>query len=907
MSHWKELLDQILEPGEASASVLDAEARNALKLALTEASASNETEALLHELAQGHPLRDPSKGLLGRAAYARGLTLLELERNEEALQALLPLCEKLEQARAWPMLAQVADEILGAVANVEAARYLAKAIEESGEAIAPEGSLARAMELFADEPRICWLAAQAAERQSDTERAQALYASCLPALVEAKNLERVEEVFLQLEDLHDATTTLTLTQACVRLAVHKFWNEAEAHLERLLPHIKAAGLAREAWGQFLKILPKAAETSSLRRFLMDIAPDALPGVDGVLDVLGRSGLLDPAVKVETAIRKLDELLEFAPGYRVLHQNWGPGRIRANEVDALVIDFPDKPRHRMSLAIARKSLKVIPPDDLRVLAHEDPERIKTMVKSQRADLAYLAIRELGGRATSHDLRRRLTPAPIPTSTWSTWWKEARAQMENDERFDFSESYQQIYAIRSPIAHGDDEDTLPRLDRRRGVRANLNLLRRFLDQHPQHAQRAVKIYTPILVRWLRDEHTNPEAAVAICLTLDRWGKLDPQDLDHSLRQLLTSGIEAATFADPDAQRLLATHGLALKGMRREAIFFTLGSRYPDIRKIALDELAKDSEDGSRLLEDLLSRPEERQNTALSVISAAISQEGEKDPLLPSPWRAAAALCRLVERTGRDSFRDQIMRLFNKNSQMAAALRQSPLAEDVAFTLGEMLRRWRQSEDYLFPILEFFESLGAEEVVQSVRGARQEATNLLLTQQRGEGTYEGFYLTRSTYERLEQERNFLTNELKTTVARAIQAAREHGDLSENAEYHAAKEKQGNYAARIQQIGETLGSSTLIENLRVPEGEVGPGCWVQVRALSGDGVQTGELLTYWLLGEGDSHLAPEVISCAAPAAKSLLGHRIGDQVVLPRGETPVTVEVVSAERRLPEREPQR
>jgi transcription elongation factor GreA len=907
MSQWKELLGQILEPGEASASALDAEARNALKLALAEASGSHETEALLHELNQCFPFRDPQRGLLPRAAYARGATLMELGRGDEALQAMLPLCEKLEQGRSWSVLAQVADEILGAIANVEAARYLAKAIEEGGEEVAPEGSLARAVDLFPDEHRICWLVAEAAERQGDTERAQVLFAGCLPALVEAKNIERVEEIFLRLEDQQDAATTLTLMQACIRLAVHKYWNEAEAHLERLLPHIKAAGLARDAWGQFLKILPKAPETSSLRRFLMDIAPEALPGVDGVLDLLGRSGLLDPAVKVETALKKLDELLEFAPGYRVLHQNWGPGRIRANEVDALVIDFPDKPRHRMSLGIARKSLKVIPPDDLRVLAQEDPDRVKAMVKGGRADLAYLAIRELGGKATSHDLRRRLTPEPITTSTWSTWWKDARAEMENDDRFDFSESYRQIYAIRSLSAHGDDEEILPQLDRRRGVRANLNLLRRFLDQHPQHTERAVKIYTPILARWLRDEHTNPEAAVAICLTLDRWGQLEPKALDHSLRALLSSGIEAAAFADPDAQRLLATHGLALKGMRREAIFFTLGSRYPEIRKIALEEIAKDAGEGSRLLDDLLSRPEERQNTALSVITAAISQQGERDPLLPSPWRAATSLCRLVERTGRDSFRDQIMRLFHKNSQMAAALQQTPLPEDVAFTLGEMLRRWRQSEDYLFPILDFFESLGAEEVVQTVRGARQDATNLLLTQQRGEVTYEGFYLTRSTYEKLERERNFLTNELKTTVARAIQTAREHGDLSENAEYHAAREKQANYMARIQQIGELLGNSTLIENLRVPEGEVGPGCWVQLRTVSGDGVQPGELFTYWLLGDGDSHYGTEVVSCAAPAAKPLLGRRVGEHVTLQADSGSFIAEIVSAERRLPEREPQR
>ncbi len=902
MSQWKDLLGQLLEPGDASASSMDAEARNMLRLVLSEASGSKEAEALLHELNQCHPFRHPRKGLLPRNAYVRGSLLAEMGQQEEALQALLPLCEKLEQGQLWPMLAIVADEILTTAPHVEAARYLAKAIEEGGAGVAPEGSLTRAMDLFPDEHRICWLVAEETERAGESERATALFAGCLAPLVEAKDMRRVEEVFLRLEDVRDAATTQIMLQACVRLAIHKQWKVAETYLEPLLPRIREHGLADEAWKQFLKILPRAPEDSSLRRFLMEIAPDALPGVDGVLDVLGRSGLLDPTVKVETALKKLDELLEFAPGYRVLHHNWGPGRIRANEGDALIIDFPDKPRHRMSLMIARKSLQVIPPDDLRVIWVEDPDRVKAMVKGNPTHLAYLALRELGGRATTQEMRRRLTPELISTSSWSTWWKEVRRAMEEDERFDMSEGYRQTYAICSPTSKVDEDEILPRLDRRRGVRANLNLLRRFLDQHPQHTDRAIKMYSPVLTRWLRDDHTNPEASVAICLTLHQWQRLDPKDLDRSLRELLTSGIEAATFADIEAQRLLAERGLNLKGMRRDAIFFAIGSRYPEIRKIALDELGKDPEDGRRLLDELLSRPEDRQNTALSVISTAISKDGERSPFLPSPWRAAASLCRLVERTGRDAFRDQVMRFFNQNSPLAEALAEVPLPDDVAFTLVDTLRRWRQSEDFLFPILEFFDDLGADEVVASVREARQEAASMLMSQQRGGGAFDGFYLSRHTYERLEQERDTLTRELKTTVARAIQTAREHGDLSENAEYHAAKEKQSNYIARINQIAQQLANSTVIENVQVPEGVIGPGSWVELRPVTAAGPRPEEAITYWLLGEGDSRLGTNVISCSAPVAKPLLGHKVGDQITIPDVDgDALTVEVVRAERRLP------
>ncbi len=903
MSDWTQQLEQALNPGDASVSVLDAEARAAARLLLSQASASEGTEALLQVLDTKYPVRDREKHLLLRPAYLRGRLLLQLEKTEEALHTLLPVCEKIEQGAQWHDLAELADEILETTPSVDAARYLAKALEAGGPEVVPEGSLARAASLFPDEPRICWLVAEAEERAGNEEHALALFSACLPALVESRNFEKVEEVFLRLEDREDVESVQAVLHACLALISIKKWQLAETYLEPLFPRIKSCGLAGEAWDQLLKLLPKTPVEAGIRRFLMEIAPEALPAVDGVLDLLGRSGLMDTKIKSESALRKLRQLLEFAPGYRVLHRTWGPGRIRAAESDALFIDFKDKPGHRMSLNIARTALKVVPPDDLRVLQMEKPDEVRKMVRSDKAGLAFLAIRELGGKATSQELRRRMTPDVITTSSWSTWWKDTRAQMQADERFDLSESFRQTYAISEPGVRSEEDHLLPRLDRRRGIRANLNLLHRFLGQHPQFTDRAVKMYTPVLTRWLRDEKTNPEAAVATCLLLDQWKRLELDDLDRSLRALLNSGVEAIAFADEGAQRRLTTRGLELKALRSNAILFALGSRYASIRDIALEELRRDPAKGSRLITDLLSSPEERPHTALTVILTTISKDTDRESFLPSPWRAAASLCQLVDRTGRDTLRAQVMRLFNPRSQLGEVLRDEPLPEDVYFLLGNTFKRWRESEQYLFPILEFLEEMGQVELVLSVRSERTDATNRMLISPAAEdGSFDGYYLTRATYSRLEAERNHMTHELKTTVAQALQSAREMGDLSENAEYDAAKEKQATYAARIQQIGDQLRQATLIENLSVPEGEIGPGSWVELRVQEGDGAPAGEMLSVWLLGEGDSRLGQEVVSCMAPAARPLLGRRVGDSVTLPMPDGTVVAEVVSLQRRLPE-----
>ncbi len=899
MSDWREQLEEMLANEDASASRLDAEARSAARNALSEASASNETEAFLQLIDSKYPFRQAAE-ILPLRAYCRGWALLQLGRNEEGIETLTALADSLRQKARWKEVAELANEVLTHVASQDMARLLARAAEHLGVDQVPAGSLANAHRLFPADPAICWLEAERLEAAGEGERALALFTGCLTDLIHAQQFEKVEEVLLRLEDAEDPENIATALETCVKLAMAKQWKLAETYLEPLLPKVKKAGLARHAWDLLLKVLPKAPAESKIREFLVAIAPEALPDVDGVGDLLGRSGLLDPKVKTEKAIHKLNQLLEFAPGYRVLHQSWGAGRIRANEGDFLIIDFAEKPGHKMSVSLARNALKVIPADDLRVLWLEKPEEVKEMARSRPADLAYLAIRELGGKATTQELRRRLTPEIIPTSTWSTWWKNARAEMEDDDRFDFSESFRQCYAIREKGARATGDTILPRLDRRRGIRANLNLLKRFLDQHPEQRDEAIRMYTPVLLRWMKEERTHPEAALAVCMLLRRWDRLDPKELVRVLRRALPAGVEANAFSDESDQHFIVTHAMQVPGLEQEAVIFALGSRLQSIRRLGEEALARDPKLAEETIGKLLRFPEERPQAAFAVILESITEK-ERLPFYPSPWRAAAALCRLAERSGRDSLRTQAMRLFNPKSSLAEVLRSEPEPdEEVQLLLEDTFNRWRQSERYLFPILEFFESVGLAELVERARTERTAATNRLLRSRAGEEehAYGGLYLTRAGYRRLERERDHLAKELRTTVAQTIQRAREMGDLSENAEYDAAKEKQANYTKRIASIGEMLSRATLIEDVEVPEGEVGPGCLVELRKT--DGAEPSSL-KLWLLGEGDEIFGPEVVSCTGPLGQSLLGKKVGDRVKIRDGAVEYEAEIVGCERRLP------
>ena len=121
-----------------------------------------------------------------------------------------------------------------------------------------------------------------------------------------------------------------------------------------------------------------------------------------------------------------------------------------------------------------------------------------------------------------------------------------------------------------------------------------------------------------------------------------------------------------------------------------------------------------------------------------------------------------------------------------------------------------------------------------------------------------------------------------LKTTdrydVVKAIASAREHGDLKENAEYHAAKEQQGFIEARIRDIEGKLADSQIIDITRIrPNGRVIFGATVTLIDVEND-----DEVRYRIVGEDEADLKERSISVMSPVARALIGKSAGDSVVV-------------------------
>ncbi len=133
----------------------------------------------------------------------------------------------------------------------------------------------------------------------------------------------------------------------------------------------------------------------------------------------------------------------------------------------------------------------------------------------------------------------------------------------------------------------------------------------------------------------------------------------------------------------------------------------------------------------------------------------------------------------------------------------------------------------------------------------------------------------MTAAGHARLEDELRDLKSNARPAVIQAIATAREHGDLSENAEYHAAKEQQSHIEGRISELEDKLGRSEVIDVAAITGSQIKFGATVLL--VDED---TDEETSYQIVGEDESNIEEGRLSISAPLARALINKEQGDSV---------------------------
>ena len=131
----------------------------------------------------------------------------------------------------------------------------------------------------------------------------------------------------------------------------------------------------------------------------------------------------------------------------------------------------------------------------------------------------------------------------------------------------------------------------------------------------------------------------------------------------------------------------------------------------------------------------------------------------------------------------------------------------------------------------------------------------------------------MTRAGYNKIKAELDHLQNEQMPEAEKRVAAARAEGDLSENAEYHGARETQGMIIAKINLLKDKLAHASIVDTSKMPRDKVAFGCTVVVKDLD-----FGDTEVFTLVGAGEEDYDSGKINVASPLAQGLLGKKVGD-----------------------------
>jgi transcription elongation factor GreA len=136
----------------------------------------------------------------------------------------------------------------------------------------------------------------------------------------------------------------------------------------------------------------------------------------------------------------------------------------------------------------------------------------------------------------------------------------------------------------------------------------------------------------------------------------------------------------------------------------------------------------------------------------------------------------------------------------------------------------------------------------------------------------------MTRTGYDKIKSELDNMEQVEMPKIAQRIANARSEGDLSENAEYHGARESQGLLQAKINLLRDKLARASIVDASKAPKGEVAFGATVVVKDLD-----FGDEETFTLVGAGEEDYDTGKINVTSPLAQGLMGGKIGQKVEIP------------------------
>jgi transcription elongation GreA/GreB family factor len=643
----------------------------------------------------------------------------------------------------------------------------------------------------------------------------------------------------------------------VDLALELAKSGEETRARSLLELYDAELVRRGLWMARLKLLKATGSLTvrfpKLQKTLLETLEKAYPHRSDLPQLLAHAGLdrtLDTPQKLWESLARLDCLLSFHPGMIVEVNSQGMGWIRGVNLalNSLKIELTNGKTLSVGFRAAAKLVRVLPPENFFRLQLEAPERLKELAKdAEPAELLRLLLESAGRPLTAAEIRDALGEL-VPQKAWNRWWTEAR---KHPNVVVSTEGRQTLRWESSPEAAR--RAMLAQLERA-SPREKLRKLRQLAERFPDLAATVAGELASLAGEIAA---ADPGLSFEIWFALERVGAL-PKPVEELLDEVFGPSSEPMALLSGIEDRLLRERALLMLRERRAdwleiwKRWFTRETDPKVLDTLATGLRAADPSLWLRLAEDILAAPH---RASAQLVWLAERAANDLELLERSPLRL---LQQILLALGNEDFtfaHSRLRALFNSGGTVPKLL--AVLDADQAESARDAIQKCGALADYeRTPLLNTlslrFRSLEAQTGPETIRA-----------------------LPSSIASRREELRKLLEEEIPRN-RQAIAEARALGDLRENFEYKAARQRHEYLNARASELARDLSRAAPIEIPQPPIAAIALGAEAVLMAQD----PSIPNRTFVILGPWESDPAQGILSYESDLAKLLLGKRVGDEV---------------------------
>lgn len=740
-------------------------------------------------------------------------------------------------------------------------------------------------------------------KKDGSDQARSYLEQALVAAIDRRKLEQVEEVWIELADLPGIPTSVFIDNA-KRLASRR---ERDLAAELLSIYLDTADLEPDSRLEVTKLIiefvPDRAE--QFRHSLIEAYQACFADRPDIDRLVGLSSL-GSTDDVPGAIGLLDQFLKFGEGQFFHHNGWGAGRVTRVEPtqSRVFIDFAKKKGHVLTLEMADKSLIPISANDIRAILLEDPKKAEAMVEKDPVGLVKSALIALNKKATGKEIKELLLDSPVPEKIWQKWWTAVNKGLRTDPYIEVVGTSMKTYTLRAE-AEGPDEEFSRRFRSIRTLRGKLDTIRQYLDQQGENASLPhLKTMVEDLIAKASNSRADHEVVETYFVVQALSDRISVNE-DHLTR------IAAPILVDLE-RAVNALEGL--KSAQMQTRWFEMMEE--TLRADLANAYERLMVDGPDTIRDLVGKHvhETHEEDVFSRLFRKYRHNPRQQPGL-FIWCAKRLLgsreLAEAEGTSRPALLEQMIGLHEVFGYLVRTSKKEASAELRAqmAAIRQILKRGNLK--LLREILTETETNTARPLWKTIETAniiedriRKEVVGYLMAHfpdvmaggSGDDGVEEGpaaplpsrlLCLDATLRQKKERLKRLKEEEIPRNTEE-IETARQHGDLRENAEYHAAKEKQGVLHALAAQLTQEIANASAIPVTDFARDQVGYGTVVEI-------LQDGRSRHITILGPWESDPDRMILSYESPLGRILWGREVGDRFLFQAGDTPSEIEVVS------------